>query len=219
MNSKETRAIHKPLIGLAIIALCAIVALSWLLANNTDRDMRANLLLQATIASKAIDAANLAKLTGNDADLNSPAYIRLKEQLTSIRAADNHFRFIYIMSIRPNGEIYFNADSEPVSSKDYSPPGQIYQDASNELRGIFDTRAGIVEGPVDDEWGSWVSAVAPINDPRTGNTIAVLGIDIAAHLWNWNLMMGVLPSLGFMALLLGILVVWFYRAIKRIEES
>lgn len=210
--------VRRPLIGLAILGLLSIVAVLWASIVNTDKEMRDNLLVQATVAAKATDVVRLAKLTGADSDLRSPDYIRIKEQMTAIRSASNDYRFVYLMGKKPNGAIFFYADSEPESSTDYSPPGQIYREATKELREIFSKKEGLVEGPVDDEWGSWVSALSPVVDPRTGSVIAVLGIDIAASFWRWDVGVHVLPSVGFMVLLFIGAVIWGYASLRRIES-
>ncbi|MBM4288199.1 MAG: PAS domain S-box protein, partial [Deltaproteobacteria bacterium] len=35
-------------------------------------------------------------------------------------------------------------------------------------------------------WGLWVSGLVPIIDPQTGEMLAVLGMDITARTWNWQ---------------------------------
>jgi diguanylate cyclase (GGDEF)-like protein len=84
---------------------------------------------------------------------------------------------------RKNGEIIFLADAEPVSSPNYSPPGQVYYEATDLLRGVFVTKQPAVEGPVEDRWGDWVSGLAPIVDSQTGDVIAIFGFDVSAKNW------------------------------------
>jgi hypothetical protein len=68
--------------------------------------------------------------------------------------------------------------------EDPSLPGDLYEDASPELRGIFHTADAIVEGPVADEWGVWVSGLAPVLHPERHEVLAVFGMDIDASDWN-----------------------------------
>jgi len=42
-------------------------------------------------------------------------------------------------------------------------------------------------GPVSDRWGTWVSALVPLTDPQGGHVLAVLGMDIDARVWKWDL--------------------------------
>lgn len=64
-------------------------------------------------------------------------------------------------------------DSEPETSKDHSPPGTKYDDASEELKQIFMNSQPFIEGPLADEWGLWVSGSA-VRDPADGQVIAAL---------------------------------------------
>ncbi len=111
----------------------------------------------------------------------------LKEQLARARKANEKYRFVYLMGRRSDGRIFFYVDSEPVGSKDESPAGQIYEEVSQEYLRIFETKTELVEGPVTDRWGTWISALVPILDPQTNDLIAVLGMDIDAGDWKWNI--------------------------------
>ncbi len=66
---------------------------------------------------------------------------------------------------------------------DYSPPGQVYDEASDVLRSVFSTREPTIDGPYTDRWGTWISGLAPILDPDSGKVIAVFGFDISAKDW------------------------------------
>jgi PAS domain S-box-containing protein len=71
----------------------------------------------------------------------------------------------------------------PRPMEDPSPPGQLYGEASPVLHGVLESRQAATEGPVPDRWGIWVSAFVPLVDPRTGDLVTVLGIDIEAGTW------------------------------------
>lgn len=133
----------------------------------------------ATVAA-ALDgeqAAVLNKPSGKDIE-SEYAYIR--DKLANIKLANNDVRFVYLMAKDRLG-VYYLADSEPKDSPDYSPHGQRYPEASNELLNIFSNKQVVVEGPIGDRWGTRVSALAPITDISTGKTAAVVGIDIPAR--------------------------------------
>ena len=202
----------------AVAGLLATGALStWWMARRTDRQMRADLLLQVRLVAQALDLSQVQALTGTEADLASPAYLRLKEQLAQVKAAEHNCRFIYLTGRRPEqaspalpggvggpaGRIFFFVDNEPTNSPNYSPPGQELPEASEEHRRIFDTKLALVEGPVKDRWGVWVSALAPLTDPQTGALAAVLGMDIDARTWQWDVAAKTaLPSSLMLALLI-----------------
>jgi hypothetical protein len=101
----------------------------------------------------------------------------------NVRSADLQVRFTYLTGRMPDGSIIFHVDSEPAESEEYSSPGQLYEEASAELKQLFEDGKGFVEGPIADRWGTWVSALVPVVDFQTGAIVAVLGMDINARNW------------------------------------
>ncbi len=153
----------------------------WWSVTRADRDLRTRLLQQASLVAQALDPARIRTLSGTEADLANPEYLRIKDQLAAVRTANPQCRFIYLMgrktsqpapaaqtrSAKPAGSIFFFVDSEPASSKDYSPPGQVYEEAPEGCYRAFTTRTAETEGPDTDRWGKWISALIPIHDPQT----------------------------------------------------
>lgn len=188
-------------------ALCA-----WWLTGRADRDMRENLLRQARLVAKAVDVSHIQALTGTKADLDSPEYLRLKAQLGAVRSANPQCRFLYLMGRRTDGTVFFFVDLQDDAKEDTPPcqPGEPYEDASAELQDCFVSGRSFVEGPMPDKWGFWVSAIVPLTDPNTGEAIAVLGIDIDARDWKWNVAAGVaLPGGLVLILLIGLTAALF----------
>lgn len=163
------------------LALGAVV--SYWTAHERDKIMRKNLLVQAHLVANGIDLQRVLRLTGKEDDFFSPDYQRIKEQLTLIRSATPRCRFIYLLGQREDRTVFFLLDSEPEDSEDYSPPGQTFEEASEACRRVLATGEEVVEGPIADRWGTWVSALTPLQDPRSGKVLAVLGMDIASHEW------------------------------------
>lgn len=167
--------------AIAMILLMGYAASNWV-QGAEDESQRKSLLTGARIALGGIDYADVASLTGTPRDLTSAEYRRLKQKMITLRAADPSSRFVYLMAYK-DGKVFFMVDSEPPSSEDYSPPGQVYPDASDDLTSMFSSGKALVEGPLPDDWGVWVSALTPLKDPETGKVIAVLGTDIDAANW------------------------------------
>lgn len=166
-----------------VIAMGALF--SWWIAKRADSEMREILLTQAHLVSRAINIERIKALTGSEADLNSPQYVWLKEQLAAVRSVSPKYRFFYLMGRRNDGKVFYFVDNEPPTSKDCSPPGQVYDEASEELKRLFDTAEAFVEGPLTDRWGTYVSALVPLSDPERG-VLAILGMDIEARDWRWS---------------------------------
>ncbi|HRH26506.1 MAG TPA: hypothetical protein PLF31_03525, partial [Candidatus Paceibacterota bacterium] len=128
-----------------------------------DRTIRTHLSDRARTMAEMFNVNMVRSLTGTEADLSSPEYSLIKEEITRVRSANSDVRFVYLLT-QKEGDVIFLVDSEPETSEDYSPPGQVYFEASEELREIFSTTEGLLEGPSVDRWGTWLSAIYPILD-------------------------------------------------------
>jgi PAS domain S-box-containing protein len=117
------------------------------------------------------------------------------------------------MGMRPDGTIVFFADSEPPGSGDYSPPGQEYPEASETLVDSFVSHTEATEGPVADRWGTWVSGLVPLTSERSGEVIAVFGMDVDAREWNTRIMFASFPAV--IGTLLVILILLIFTDIHR----
>lgn len=168
-----------------VTILCCILAGNIFIhhvTNDAISSQKNNFLSHVRTLSGAINEDDVKALSGDQADGNKPQYLRLKNQLRGVVRENSNFRFAYLMGLK-NGEVIFLVDSEDENSKDYSPPGQIYQEASEKLRSLFSGTEGFVEGPLRDRWGNWVSALVPIKDGQTRKVIAVLGLDVNYTIW------------------------------------
>lgn len=197
------------IISSIVLVLTAGVIFAWWLAKRTDQEMRFDILQQARLAAKLIDIEQVQLLSGTEKDLNSPEYITLKEQLAKIRHQNTACRFVYLMGQRDDGKIFFYADSEVPDSKDYSPPGKIYDEATACFYNVFTSNAGAVEGPLKDRWGTWVSALTPLRDSQTEGFAVVLGMDIDASAWNMEVLARTALPIGLMIIIIVIIITLF----------
>ncbi len=191
-----------------IIALGTILTV-WT-AIQTDRMMRDELLIDARIGFAGINITDVSGLTGSSADLTAPVYREMKEQLSEIRSADPHLRFAYLIGRRSDGTYFFFVDSEPPESADYSPPGQDYPEVTPLIISVFTRGDALTEGPASDRWGTWVSAIVPVDDPETGRRIAVFGIDQDATDWFWQIAGVCLTPVAVTLLVLAMVLSFFF---------
>jgi len=175
---------------------------------NRDRELRTNLISRARLAGASIGLDKLNKLKGNLSDLNSPDYKFLKEKIISIRSMECDIKFIYLLGLR-NGKVFFFMDSEQENSPDYSPPGQIYDEASEPLKEIFTGKKPFCEGPLPDRWGVWVTGFIPIINPHTDEVIAIFGMDIDGKNWNHLINTSRLTSVSVTAIITLLFIVFF----------
>ena len=150
----------------AAVVLLAGGLLAWWMIVQADFEMRADLLDRTQVVAQALNAPRLRSLAGAESDLDNVEYQRIKKQMSDMRSAIPQCRFLYLLGRNPLGEIFFFVDSEAADSADYSPPGQLYAEASEAAHRIFSTHTAVVDGPATDRWGTWVSGLVPIHDPQ-----------------------------------------------------
>lgn len=181
---------------------------TWWEVRDADRQMRTALLDRTRLMAEAVSPERIKRLSGSGADLARPEYLRIKQQLSLLKRDNADIRFVYLMGYRPDGTIFFFADNEPSDSPGYSPPGQRYAEGTAEYQKAMREGTEIVEGPTADQWGVWVSAQVPVKDPRTGQALAGLGVDVEAGLWRKSLILAGLPGAWLTLILTGIAFAW-----------
>ncbi|HNX34470.1 MAG TPA: PAS domain S-box protein [Kiritimatiellia bacterium] len=174
------------IIVMASVMLLLVSAVVWKTARHADREMRDELLVQARMVKQAVEDQDLKTLAGSSEDVDKPAYKQIRDRFADLKETNSRYRFLYIMGRRANGQVFFYLDSENVNSELYAAPGEEYGEISAEDARVFDTKTAVVTGPSSDRWGTWVSALVPIIDPPTGAVAGVLGIDVDAHAWKWE---------------------------------
>ncbi len=199
--------------ALILAVLFAGACATWWIVSRADREMRASLMLEARLMAQGVNVERIAALSGTDADLTNPAYVQLKEQLSATRSTYPLRKFVYLLGRKPDGSLFFHVDSEPSDSKDCSPPRQVYEEATEGLLRVFASGAEVVEGPVSDRWGTWVSTLVPIFRPQMpldksdAKILAVLGMDVDVRDWSRMLALSGLPPFLLTVTLAAILLV------------
>ncbi|MFA6292180.1 MAG: response regulator [Victivallales bacterium] len=180
------------------------------------KDRTSNILRIAKTGAAAIKNDSVRHLSGTPGDIYTSDFIRLKDQLIKMRVATPECRFLYIIKMIDR-RIVFLLDSEATESKDYSAPGDPYNDAPKGLKKVFSTEKPAVTGPYKDKWGEWISGFVPILDEE-GSLLAVMGMDTNASETKRAVAVERLKPIMLTSLLCLLLVsVLIY--IKRVKES
>ena len=146
-------------------------------------DSQKKAILLATALEAGLPKSAVASLDASPDDVSLGAYQEIKNNLVAFISQQNDARFAYLYAQR-DGALILMVDSEPPGSADYSPPGQIYGEAPQEMQLPFQTGENMIAGPIVDRWGTWMSVLVPIRDPATDQIIAVLGVDYPAETWD-----------------------------------
>jgi PAS domain S-box-containing protein len=93
-----------------------------------------------------------------------------------------HCRGIWTLA-RRGDELVFGPESYEEDDPLASPPGTVYEQPTDRNRAIFFEKLAFTEGPDTDEYGSFISALAPVLHPRTGDVLVAVGLDIETRDW------------------------------------
>jgi PAS domain S-box-containing protein len=206
------------LLGPALLVTALIGGIvTGMTGNFRDKEMREILITRTHLTAAALQPEHISRLTGSDNDLKSPDYLILKLRLTAMRHANRDCRFLYLLAMQ-GSQVVFLVDSEDPHSPEYSPPGQVYTEASENIRTALHKGEDFMEGPTRDRWGVWFSSFAPIYDAQGKKLIALLGQDTAADYWQRSIFIHRLTPISVI-LLISFLEIIFFVVQQRDYES
>ena len=151
---------------------------TWAMTSLWDKEIKQEFIIETSVAALSVDPANIKSMTGTLSDLGSIQFQRLYEQQRMMSRADQTYRWTYLL-IQREGRLIILTDSEPAMSSERAAVME-YVDASPEISPVFNTGKPVVIGPYTDQWGRWVTALAPIMDTYAEKVVALQGIDMAA---------------------------------------
>ena len=181
------------LLGLIWAVLLVSMAFVFILGSRTmmRNQLKEQIKSLNATATLLFDTEDLNVLrTENDVKL--PAYQRVVRTLNEIRGKNPGIRFAYILrptgdanlfsfvadadSLHPDVPYDMNGDGVLNEEDEQTPPGTPYDVASDPFITIGLSDPAVSDEPYTDQWGTYISGVAPIRD-ASGKTVAVLGLD------------------------------------------
>ena len=206
-GAPDKRKTYKVTVLMALALVIAGGVLVGLAMGRADRDMRKRLIYQSRLVAESINSDRVQELNGKETDLTSPSWMRLKDQLATVREINPRCRSIYLLGRTSQNRLFFYMHSGPPSSAKQWKPGETYDDAPNNFSGVFNSELDTIHGPYTDRWGAWVTALAPVRDHR-GDIRALLGMDIEARTWKRDVFTEALPTLMLVLALLALTALW-----------
>jgi diguanylate cyclase (GGDEF)-like protein/PAS domain S-box-containing protein len=189
MSNSRSRFAARAHLWLGALLAILVLVCGWhftrFVTSTGEQLERTRIQALAVTAASTLDPASVLALHGGPADIGKGGFEGLRSTMKRIREENPGFRFVYLMRPAPGApdQMIFLADAEPADSEDYSAPGDVYDGPSEVLSAAYRDGRPAVEDPAHDEWGYWVTGIAPVRDVRTGAVVAVLGMDVDANSW------------------------------------
>jgi len=168
----------------AVVIIAALTAFAYT-SSNTALKNTAQFGLKSTAGAMATQI-NASEIQGIKAgDENSAQYLAIAKKLRMMRSMNDRIinAYIVIVNTTDKSAMFLVDDLYPYDPQGSARIGQA--DTSPDKMVIFAALSGPTASPAPytDSWGSFMSAYAPIDDSASdsnGNTVAILGIDVAA---------------------------------------
>ena len=137
---------------------------------------------EATNIARTLDPEGAKELSFSSRDKESPVYRRYHRQIASY-AGVRKLLAVYTVAFK-GGKLLFGPESLKEGASLSSPPGTVYRHAPGDLFRLFSEGAPLSVGPYTDEYGTFVSAFAPVKDPRSGRILMAVGVDMDIREWS-----------------------------------
>ena len=204
-EKKQTSNMHRWLVlVLLIISLLFGYFATNFRAKSVDDDLRYKIFFQVTKIAEQINPELVEELSFTESDLDSIYFQRIVKYLKDYSKIIG-VKSIYSMAL-VDGNIVFGPESLEAYDDLASPPGTVYQEPRENDFEIFNNKMPYVIGPISDEYGSFITAAAPIISPKDGSVIMTVAMDINESDWFSHIFKKKIIVIGFVLLLLLIIL-------------
>lgn len=189
----------------AVLIVGAGIA-SGLFAAITNNSQKSEYLIgRAQTIANTLSPADLKSLDGNPKDLSTDAYVRSKRQLDQVRNSNLDLDYIRVFTTR-NNQVSINIDAQPTGSSYYGDPGTTIPQPSPELQATLAEGKVSHDALLNDYSTRWVAGYAPVQDPKTGEIVAAVGVFTSATDYYLEILLyGLVPILLAIIPFVGIL--------------
>lgn len=202
-----------------VVASLFLIALySRFVWNRGEGEIKRDAVIFVRTAEALLHPEHIADISIKNADENKHEYLMAKAALVKMVETGNLVYHAYIFG-RDGKEIFFVLDSEPSGSSYASSLGKIYGDAGGYVSTAFESGKPLVTEKRTDVRGRWVSALAPIKDPASGETVAVLMVDFSAAEWDSRLIRHMIPTAIIITSLIFLILVLIYNVDRRAVQK
>ena len=169
MNKLGTKIIAIVL-SISITSMVVLTLSNFLIFNSMFSDLQADARNIAAESISSIDGDKLEKVISNKS-MDSAEYKELQYSMMEFKN-DKDIKYFYTLAKKDEDTAYIVVDASLV---DTSPLGEEY-DLEHGMAEAFNGNIAFTKEPVEDEYGIFISAYAPIKN-SSGDIIALAGVD------------------------------------------
>ncbi len=202
-----------------LLALTLLIGsiLTYYVMQSEDSEMRDGLITYANTIERSIDWRPFENVLNTNPNNITPSDLNgMNAQLNDACRANRDCHFIYLLYME-KADVKFLLDASPQPASEISKLTEVFVEATDALKEAMLHQKPLVEGPVTDHWGTWVSARVPVKITLKGNHFAMLNIDVAATGWYSRIYKKALVPIISTLIFLGILF-WFVLKNKERER-
>ncbi len=146
-----------------------------------DLQMRRKMVRQVADVAAAVNPLNIRELSFTAKDKDRPEFQRVCGQM---RAYAKFLRVnsLYTIAVR-NDQMVFGPGNFPESQPSATSVGSGYKELVPLSLELFKTGKSQIYGPYRNESGMFVTAMAPVFNPSTGEVLVAVGFDLEASAW------------------------------------
>ena len=192
--------------------------LTYHVTRSQDAEMRDYLTTYANTIERSIDWRPFENvLNTNPSNLNVSDLNGLNAQLNDACKANLECHFIYMLYFEQN-DAKFLLDASPQPLSEISHLGEVFAEATEALKEALLHKKSLVEGPVTDHWGTWVSVRVPIKSTVNTNHFVMLNIDVAANGWYTRVYKKAIVPIAF-TLIFSSFLLWLISKNRQREQQ
>ena len=201
-----------------ILTLLVGALLTFYVGRAQDEEMRDTLVTYANTIERSIDWTPFAKVLNTDPKQLKPVDLSAMEtQLNAACKANRDCHFIYLLYLDKE-QVKFLLDASPQPASEISKLEEVFVEATDALKRALVRKKALVEGPVTDHWGTWVSARVPVKSTIATEHFVLLNIDVAVTGWQARIFKKALVPIIFTLIFSGILL-WFVWQSRKKEQQ
>ena len=200
-----------------ILVLLTGLQQTWWQKEKTERFFKQELLQKTNDIARTINPILVEKLTFTNNDTSLYEFRVISDILISYSTIIENVN-LYTLQLKDN-VLYFGPESAEVGSIHHIQPGTRYERPQKEHFSIFSTGKPVCIGPYEDEYGSFITCLSPVIDPKTGKILMIVGLDILASTWYQTTLQSVLIPFFCTIAVLFLITIWYISTTRQHRTS